>query len=262
MSGLSEKQELTSSYILLKDISMTFKSRGGEVEALRNVYLEVFRDEFVSIVGPSGCGKTTLLRIVAGLIEPTSGQVFIAGKKITGPLYNVGMVFQSPVLLRWRTVLRNILLPIEVKKLDTNQYLDRAKQLIQLTGLSGFEDKYPHELSGGMQQRVSICRALITNPDLLLMDEPFGALDALTREQLNTELLRIWQSQKKTVLFVTHSVSEAVYLSDKIVVMSARPGTIIEFIDVDLPRPRKRTDPRFTELMVRILRLLGVRSDV
>lgn len=262
MSGLSEKQELTSSYILLKDISMTFKSRGGEVEALRNVYLEVFRDEFVSIVGLSGCGKTTLLRIVAGLIEPTSGQVFIAGKKITGPLYNVGMVFQSPVLLRWRTVLRNILLPIEVKKLDTNQYLDRAKQLIQLTGLSGFEDKYPHELSGGMQQRVSICRALITNPDLLLMDEPFGALDALTREQLNTELLRIWQSQKKTVLFVTHSVSEAVYLSDKIVVMSARPGTIIECIDVDLPRPRKRTDPRFTELMVRILRLLGVRSDV
>ncbi|MEM4282814.1 MAG: ABC transporter ATP-binding protein [Candidatus Woesearchaeota archaeon] len=262
MSGFGEKQELTSSYILLKDISMTFKSRGDKIDALKNVNLEVFKDEFVSIVGPSGCGKTTLLKIVAGLIKPTSGQIFMAGKETTGPVYNIGMVFQSPVLLRWRTVLRNILLPIEVKKLDTNQYLDRAKQLIQLTGLSGFENKYPHELSGGMQQRVSICRALITDPDLLLMDEPFGALDALTREQLNIELVRIWQSQKKTVLFVTHSVSEAIYLSDKIVVMSARPGTIIECIEVDLPRPRKRTDPRFIELTGKILRLLGVKADV
>jgi len=202
-----------------------------------------------------------VLRLLAGLIEPTSGEVLIDGKKAVGPAGNIGMVFQSPVLLRWRPALSNILLPIEVMKLNKAEYEKRAMELIELTGLQGFENSYPSELSGGMQQRVSICRALITDPSILLMDEPFGALDALTREQMNHELLRIWQTKKKTIVFVTHSVTEAVYLSDKILVMSKRPGRVLEEIKVDIPRPRRRGDARFVELADRILRLLGVPPD-
>jgi len=255
-------QQQTTTYIFLDNVSKTFVTRGGKVEALRNVSLEINKDEFVSIVGPSGCGKTTILKLVAGLISPTAGKVYVRGALVKSPVSNVGMVFQSPVLLRWRNVWRNILLPIEIRKLDQKQYVDKARELIKLSGLEGFEDKYPHELSGGMQQRVSICRALITDPDILLMDEPFGALDALTREQMNQELIRIWQAKKKTVLFVTHSVTEAVYLSDKILVMSPRPGTIIETINVDLPRPRRKGDPEFISLTTRIFKLLGVTTDV
>jgi len=249
------------SYISLKNVSKIFKTKGGAVEALRDVNIDIGENEFVSIVGPSGCGKTTILKIIAGLIQPTTGEVYVRGEKVVNPIRNVGMVFQSPVLLRWRTVLKNIILPIEIKKLNEKYYLEKARYLIELTGLKGFEDKYPYELSGGMQQRVSICRALITDPDVLLMDEPFGALDALTRDQLNRELINIWQHQRKTVVFVTHSVNEAVYLSDKIYVMSPRPGTIIEEVKVDIPRPRNRGDPKFVTLAERILKLLGVEFD-
>ena len=249
------------SYISLKNVSKIFKTKGGIVHALRDVNVEIEENEFVSIVGPSGCGKTTILKIIAGLVQPTTGEVYVRGDKVVNTIQNVGMVFQSPVLLRWRTVLRNVMLPIEIRKINTKTYLEKAKNLIELTGLKGFEDKYPHELSGGMRQRVSICRALITDPDILLMDEPFGALDALTRDQLNRELINIWQQQKKTVVFVTHSVNEAIYLSDKIYVMSPRPGTIIEQVNVDIPRPRNRGDPKFIKLAESILRLLGVETD-
>lgn len=259
--GVSELRA-SISYIFLNNVSKIFKTKGGQVHALKDVNMDVAKEEFVSVVGPSGCGKTTLLRIIAGLIQPTSGEVFVRGKRVTRTISNIGMVFQSPVLLKWRTVLDNILLPIELKKLNKKDYIDKAMELIDLTGLNGFENKYPGELSGGMQQRVSLCRALITDPDILLMDEPFGALDALTREQLNKELLKIWQLRRKTVVFITHSVSEAVYLSDKIFVMSPRPGTIIDVVTVDIPKPRKRSDPQFYKLTERILRALGVEPDV
>lgn len=253
--------KILPSYIQLNNVAKIFYTKGGKVEALRDVNMEIGENQFVSIVGPSGCGKTTILKIIAGLTEPTTGEVYVRGQKVVNIIQNVGMVFQSPVLLKWRTVLKNIMLPIEIKKLSEKEYLEKAHNLIELTGLKGFEDKYPNELSGGMQQRVSICRALITDPDILLMDEPFGALDALTREQLNRELINIWQYKKKTVVFVTHSVNEAVYLSDKIFVMSPRPGTVIEEINVDLPRPRIRSDPKFIALVEKILKLLGVAVD-
>ena len=253
--------KILPSYIQLNNVAKIFYTKGGKVEALRDVNMEIGENQFVSIVGPSGCGKTTILKIIAGLTEPTTGEVYVRGQKVVNIIQNVGMVFQSPVLLKWRTVLKNIMLPIEIKKLSEKEYLEKAHNLIELAGLKGFEDKYPNELSGGMQQRVSICRALITDPDILLMDEPFGALDALTREQLNRELINIWQYKKKTVVFVTHSVNEAVYLSDKIFVMSPRPGTIIEEINVDLPRPRIRSDPKFIALVEKILKLLGVAVD-
>ena len=258
--GMYEAKILPS-YIQLNNVAKIFYTKGGKVEALRDVNMEIGENQFVSIVGPSGCGKTTILKIIAGLTEPTTGEVYVRGQKVVNIIQNVGMVFQSPVLLKWRTVLKNIMLPIEIKKLSEKEYLEKAHNLIELAGLKGFEDKYPNELSGGMQQRVSICRALITDPDILLMDEPFGALDALTREQLNRELINIWQYKKKTVVFVTHSVNEAVYLSDKIFVMSPRPGTIIEEINVDLPRPRIRSDPKFIALVEKILKLLGVAVD-
>jgi len=258
--GMYEAKILPS-YIQLNNVAKIFYTKGGKVEALRDVNMEIGENQFVSIVGPSGCGKTTILKIIAGLTEPTTGEVYVRGQKVVNIIQNVGMVFQSPVLLKWRTVLKNIMLPIEIKKLSEKEYLEKAHNLIELTGLKGFEDKYPNELSGGMQQRVSICRALITDPDILLMDEPFGALDALTREQLNRELINIWQYKKKTVVFVTHSVNEAVYLSDKIFVMSPRPGTVIEEINVDLPRPRIRSDPKFIALVEKILKLLGVAVD-
>jgi NitT/TauT family transport system ATP-binding protein len=248
--------------IQIVNVEKVFYTKTGSVKALDGVTTEVRPMEFVSIVGPSGCGKSTLLRIVAGLIPPTKGMVMIDGKKVEQPVDNLGMVFQSPTLLRWRTVTENILLPIEVRKLNKRDYASKAMELIELTGLSGFEDKYPSQLSGGMQQRVAICRALITDPAILLMDEPFGALDALTREQMNYELLKIWESRRKTVMFVTHSVTEAVFLSDRVVVMSKRPGRIIDDIRVDMPRPRRRNDPRFLELVDRIHAKLGIEVPV
>jgi NitT/TauT family transport system ATP-binding protein len=210
----------------------------GYVHALEGVSFEMCDGEFVSVVGPSGCGKSTLLRIILGLLRPTSGEVRIQGRKVTGLQRGVGIVFQSPVLMAWRRVLDNVLLPVEILGLDYKIHQQKAMELLDLVGLQGFEQSYPDELSGGMQQRAAICRALIHDPDVLLMDEPFGALDAITREQMNFELLRIWKEKGKTILFITHSIHEALFLSDRVVVMTARPGGVSAFVEVPLPRPR------------------------
>ncbi len=200
--------------IAYREVRKVYNSGADEVVALDNFSLDVADGEFVTVVGRSGCGKTTLLKLTAGLLGATSGSIYVAGKPVTAPLTNVGIVFQAPVLLPWRKTLDNVLLQIEARKLDVNGYRKRALELLDLTGLKGFEDRYPAELSGGMQQRVSISRALIHNPPLLLMDEPFGALDAITRDEMNLELLRIWSESKKTVLFITHSIPESVFLGD------------------------------------------------
>jgi NitT/TauT family transport system ATP-binding protein len=234
-SAPSEKSCLVKAANLQKD----FTSRDGEtIHALKDVNLDIAESEFVSIVGPSGCGKTTLLKILSGVLQSSAGEVYIAGQRLSGPSREIGVVFQAPVLLPWRTVLQNILVPIEIQKRNERECEARARQLIQMVGLSGFESKYPTELSGGMQQRVGICRALVHDPSFLLMDEPFGALDAMTRESMNEELQRIWGHSKKTIMFITHSIPEAVYLADRVAVMTPRPGRIVDVIDVDLPRPR------------------------
>ena len=215
-----------------------YHSSAGTVTALENVGFNVAEREFVAIVGPSGCGKTTLLKILAGLLPATRGEARLSGTAIKGPRRDIGVVFQSPVLFPWRTVLDNVLLPVDVQHLGREQKKTHALGLLRLVGLDGFEHRYPWELSGGMQQRVSITRALIHDPAILLMDEPFGALDAMTRETMNVELQRIWMESHKTVIFITHSISEAVFLADRVLVMTARPGKIVEEVAIDLPRPR------------------------
>jgi NitT/TauT family transport system ATP-binding protein len=224
--------------IAIEEVSRVFTSGVRRVTALEKVSFDIQAGNFVSIVGPSGCGKSTLLKIISGLLPASSGKVLVSGRPVEQPLENIGMVFQAPVLLKWRSVLDNVLLPVEFAKLDVAGYVDKARGLIKLVGLGEFEEMYPHELSGGMQQRASLCRALVTDPQLLLMDEPFGALDAMTRDELDMELLRIWEARKKTVLFVTHSIQEAVFLSDQVCVMSARPGRLLDMITIELPRPR------------------------
>ena len=229
--------------IELDRVGMVYETGSGPVEALRDINLGVAEGEFISLVGPSGCGKSTLLRVLAGLRQASSGSIVVDGQPVTRPISKVGMVFQAAVLLKWRTVLENVLLPAELAGLNPRRYRDRAHELLKLVGLGGFESKRPGELSGGMQQRVSLCRALLLDPPLLLMDEPFGALDAMTRDDMNLELLRVWGEaaeggRRKTVLFVTHSIPEAVFLSDRVVVMSPRPGRIAEILQIDLPRPR------------------------
>jgi len=230
--------------IRLDRVGMVYQTTSGPVEALSGISLTVAPGEFVSVVGPSGCGKSTLLRIIAGLRPATSGTVTVNGAEVARPIANVGMVFQAPVLLKWRTILDNVLLPVELAGLSAASYRQRALELLRLVGLGDFAMKRPNELSGGMQQRAAICRALLLDPPLLLMDEPFGALDAMTRDDMNLELLRIWGegpgcvAPRKTILFVTHSIQEAVLLSDRVVVMSARPGRIAAVQDIGLPRPR------------------------
>jgi NitT/TauT family transport system ATP-binding protein len=246
--------------IAVEQVSRVFISGVRTVTALEKISFEVHAGNFVSIVGPSGCGKSTLLKIISGLLPVSSGMASVNGRRVDQPLENVGMVFQAPVLLKWRSVLGNILLPVEFAKLDVASYLDKARALIKLVGLDGFEEMYPHELSGGMQQRASLCRALVTDPQLLLMDEPFGALDAMTRDDLDIELLRIWEERKKTILFVTHSIQEAVFLSDIVLVMSARPGRLLESISIDLPRPRTLemiSTAKFGEYTLKIRALLA-----
>ena len=213
-------------------------SEGVTVEALRDIDLTVEHGEFTAVVGPSGCGKSTLLRIIAGLDRASSGQVQIDGAPVAGPVANAGIMFQDALLMAWRSALGNVLLPIEVLRRDLGSYRERARELLKLVGLQGFEQRYPYELSGGMQQRVALARALIHDPELLLMDEPFAALDEITREQMGLELLRIWIETQKTVLFVTHSISEAVFLADRVLVLSARPGLLRAEIRIELPRPR------------------------
>jgi NitT/TauT family transport system ATP-binding protein len=219
-------------------VSLIYRSRNGEVQALDNISFAATDREFVALLGPSGCGKSTLLKLIAGLIPQSSGVIRVNGRPIDGPTPSIGIVFQSPLLMAWRSVLQNVLLQIEIRDLRVADYRAAARDLIRLVGLDGFEDAHPHQLSGGMQQRVGLCRALIHDPDLLIMDEPFGALDAMTRELMNAELQRIWIERRKTVLFITHSISEAVFLADRVLVMSPRPGRLVGEIVVDLPRPR------------------------
>jgi NitT/TauT family transport system ATP-binding protein len=244
-----QMSDAATAHILVRNVSKTYASPSGDVRALTDVSLSISNGEFVSLLGPSGCGKSTLLKLVAGLDTATAGSLSLAGEPIVGPPAGLGMVFQKDVLLDWRNVLQNVMLPVEFQDLDRARYLDRAKQLLTLFGLGEFLDKHPWELSGGMRQRVAIGRALVTDPSLLLMDEPFGALDALTRDQLNLELQDIWLRSGKTVIFVTHSIAEAILLSDRVYVMAARPGRIVEAMEIDFPRPRTlavRESPQFS----------------
>ncbi len=235
-------------FILVKNLQKEYVTRSGErILALENITLSIAENEFITVVGKSGCGKSTLLKIIAGIIPFSNGGVDIDGTPVKGPRKGVGMVFQNSVLLPWRTVWENIMFPIQIMKRSEKDYREKAKYLIDLAGLGGFEDKMPRELSGGMQQRVSICRALVFDPTILLMDEPFGALDAMTREELGQELTHICQNERKTVLFVTHSISEAVFLADRVIVMSRRPGRVAKVVEVGLPRPRS-IDMQFTEV--------------
>ena len=225
--------------VSLADVTKSFVTRAGtDVLALREVSLSIPRDQFVTVVGPSGCGKTTLMKLIGGITPPSQGEIRLDGQILDQPSKKIGMVFQQPILLPWRSVLDNVLFPIEMLGWPVGSYLDEARRLIELVGLAGFEGALPNELSGGMQQRVSICRALVYDPEMLLMDEPFGALDAMTREDLSFELLRIWNERRKTVVFITHSINEAVLLADRVIVMTARPGRIVMDIPITLPRPR------------------------
>jgi NitT/TauT family transport system ATP-binding protein len=225
--------------IEISDLEKRYATLSREcVTALTGVNLNAAKGEFISVVGPSGCGKTTLLRILAGLERKTSGKVLIAGRQLAGPRDDVAVVFQAATLLPWNTVLNNVLLPAKLKGRPAAETSDRAHELLRLVGLSDFARKYPFELSGGMQQRVAICRALIRNPSILLMDEPFGALDAMTRETMNVELMRWCDQEQKTVIFITHSIPEAVLLGDRVVVMSPRPGRVSQIFSIDIPRPR------------------------
>lgn len=231
----------------IKNLSMTYNSKRGSVEVLRDVSLTFEAGEFVSLVGASGCGKTTLLRIVDGLVKPIDGEIWVDGKRVTAPGPDRAFVFQQDALFPWRNVLKNVVFGLELRSGRRRESLERALELINLVGLKGFENYHPHELSGGMRQRANLARALAVNPDLLLMDEPFAALDAQTRELMQAELLKIWRSAQKTVLFVTHQLDEAIYLSDKVVVMTSRPGRVKEVIKIDFPRPRELAIKRTAE---------------
>jgi NitT/TauT family transport system ATP-binding protein len=245
---------MTEPYISLKNVSKVYDTQGGPVEALAEFNLDIKPSEFVAIVGPSGCGKTTILKMVAGLLPYSGGTITVGGKRVERPQTDVGIVFQEAIMLDWRDVISNVMLQIDIRKMDRTQYLKVAQHLLQQTGLTGFEHKKPYELSGGMRQRVSICRALVHDPPLLLMDEPFGALDALTREQISMDIQKVWMEKRKTALHITHSIPEAVLLADRVVVMGPRPGRIVEIIDIDLPRPRRldRLPPAFNDYAGRI----------
>ena len=256
---------LADECITVRQLRKVYASRGGAILALDDIDFTVADGEFVAVLGPSGCGKSTLLKILAGLIPPSDGEVWLRRTPVTGPRRDVGVVFQSPVLFPWRTVLQNVRLPADVQHLDRARHQALAVELLELVGLGNFEQRYPWELSGGMQQRVAMVRALIHDPALLLMDEPFGALDAMTREQMNLELQRIWLERRKTVVFVTHSIPEAVFLADRVLVMTPRPGRIAEVITVSLPRPRPleaMTTVEFSEHVGRIRRHFGVKGGI
>ncbi|MBN1147371.1 MAG: ABC transporter ATP-binding protein [Anaerolineales bacterium] len=231
--------------ILARELSAVFPNDNGGLKALERVSFAVRPQEFVCVLGPSGSGKSTLLRILAGLLPPTQGEVLIHGRRLVGPRRNVGFVFQKANLMPWRTVLENITLPLELGGLSRAQAESHAQEMVELVGLQGFEDSLPQDLSGGMAQRVAIARALVHDPEVLLLDEPFGALDAMTRERMGDELLRIWQARRKTVVMVTHSISEAIFLADRVLVLSQRPGQLRQDLAIGLPRPR-REDMRYT----------------
>jgi NitT/TauT family transport system ATP-binding protein len=244
-----------TSGIRISGVSKTYRSRDGDVPSLRPLDFHIDEGEFFVVVGPSGCGKSTLLKMISGLLPPSSGEILVDGERVTKPHGNVGIVFQNSLLLPWRNVLNNVLLPIDMKQLSREKYLPRAMALLKMVGLEGFEKKLPWQLSGGMQQRASICRALVHDPKIMLMDEPFGALDAMTRERMNVELQRIQRETGKTVLLITHSIPEAVFLADRVLVMTERPGAIAAIYDVPLGKNRSLDamgDPVFTELVQRI----------
>lgn len=251
--------------IQIEEVSKRFEGIKVSVEALRPISITIEDGEFVSVIGPSGCGKSTLLRLIAGLVPPTTGTIRLDGETVDAPSSKTGFAFQTPVMLKWRTVFKNVMFPYEVLARrgevqgSREQYEQLARELLTLVGLDGFEDAYPKELSGGMQQRVAICRALIHDPQVLLMDEPFGALDEFNREKMNVELLRIWEETRKTVVFVTHNIGEAVFLSDRVMVMSSRPGQLRGVVDIELPRPRPEDvvdRPEFLDHVVAVRSLL------
>lgn len=248
--------------ISVRNVTKVFKTlTGADVVALKDVSFDVEEGEFIAIVGPSGCGKSTLLRIVAGLVPSSGGEILIEGRRVDGPAKGVGMVFQTPVLMPWKKVVENIVFPLQIMGKNSEVNDSNLSRLMRLLGLEGFENAYPFELSGGMQSRVSIGRALITSPKILLMDEPFGALDALTREKMGLELLNIWREYRNTVLFVTHDVAEAVFLADRVVVMSARPGRIKNIVRIELERPRDlaiKSSQHFAEYTLNVRRDLGL----
>jgi NitT/TauT family transport system ATP-binding protein len=245
-------------HLAIDDVRLVYQTSRGPLTALDGLSFGLRPREFVSVLGPSGCGKSTLLKLVTGLLRPTQGQIELAGAAVAGPRRDVGIVFQQPTLLPWRNVLNNVLVPIRARGSDVAAYRDKAHELLELVGLGSFQKHYPHELSGGMQQRVGIARGLVHDPELLLMDEPFAALDAMTRETMMDELQRIWMTTVKSVLFITHSIPEAVYLSDRIVVMGPRPGRVIDTVEIDLPRPRTletMAQPRFNALTTHLRNL-------
>jgi NitT/TauT family transport system ATP-binding protein len=244
--------------ISVRHVDKVYQSARGDIPALKDISLDVAAGEFVSILGPSGCGKSTLLKCIGALTDVSAGTIEIAGKKVVEPPDNAGFIFQRDVLLDWRTVLDNVLLPAEFHRLDKAKWRPRAEALLATLGLEGCGPRYPWELSGGMRQRAAICRGLLLDPTLLLMDEPFGALDAITRDELNLELERVWEGSKKTVLFITHSISEAVFLSSRVVVMDKNPGRIAEIVDIDLKRPRTLADRETPEFVAYVRRLRSI----
>jgi NitT/TauT family transport system ATP-binding protein len=245
----------------VRELRKSYTTKAGTFTALDGVSFQVETGAFVSVLGPSGCGKTTVLKAVAGLIPYSGGTVQVDGRPVIGPQRKIGIVFQVPALMKWRTAIENVRLPAEILGLDAATTETRARDLLTLVGLKDFADRYPHELSGGMQQRVGIARALVHDPSILLLDEPFSALDMMTRNQLNLELLRIWSEQRKTSLLITHSIPEAVFLSDWVVVLGPRPARVLDIVRIDLPRPRGaalRVSPAFVEIVDRIGRLIGL----
>lgn len=252
--------------IRARGLGKRYSAPGSDpVQALERVDFDVYQGEFISIVGPSGCGKSTLLKILAGLLPYSSGELHFNGQRVTRPSHEVGMVFQAPILLPWRTILQNVLLPVEIRRLDQVEYERSARKLLALVGLAGFENRYPSDLSGGMQQRAAIVRALVQDPRVLLMDEPFGALDAMTREQMNLEVLKLWEESRKTVLFVTHSITEAIFLAKRVFVMSTRPARLARIIEIDLPYPRRLdvvNTERFGGYAREVRQLLNARGDL
>ncbi|MPY99422.1 MAG: ATP-binding cassette domain-containing protein [Actinophytocola sp.] len=257
--------------LAVRGVSKTYLTKGSDVPAVTDIDLEVVRGSITAIVGPSGCGKSTLLRMLAGVLPADNGDIFLAGARVTGPSQRIGMMFQHSALLQWRDVLRNVLLPVDILKLPRSNFEEQARNLLAQVGLAGSEKLRPHELSGGMQQRVAICRALIHDPAVLLLDEPFGALDSITREQLNDLLLAICKTGEKTAVLVTHDIEESVYLADQVIVMSSRPGRIVERVRVDLPYPRdwtarslpefERTTQRVRKALADYIGLAGPRFD-
>jgi NitT/TauT family transport system ATP-binding protein len=258
-AGLSEAQDAPS--LEVDNVSRVFSGKDDGLVALANVTMDVKQGEFISLVGPSGCGKTTLLKIIAGLMTPSAGEVRFESSVITEPRNDIGLMFQTPTLFDWRTAVRNISLPLEIRQSTGFDWDTRIAEVLDLVGLRGFEDHYPRELSGGMQQRVALCRLLVSDPQLMLLDEPFGALDEFTREHLNTELARISEHENKTTVFVTHNIGEAIFLSDRVAVMGVKPGRILEIVDVPIERPRipsVRTSAEYTTVTNQIRDILGL----